>query len=71
MLNGVIDRFEEEYAVVELEDGSMLNLPKLEVPKEAKEGDVLLIKLDVSIDYNKTEKLKKEIEELTKDLWED
>ncbi|BDR68483.1 DUF3006 domain-containing protein [Clostridium tetani] len=71
MLNGVIDRFEEEYAVVELEDGSMLNLPKLEVPKEAKEGDALLIKLDVSIDYNKTEKLKKEIEELTKDLWED
>ncbi|RXI40619.1 DUF3006 domain-containing protein [Clostridium tetani] len=71
MLNGVIDRFEEEYAVVELEDGSMLNLPKLEVPKEAKEGDVLLIKLDVSIDYNKTEKLKKEIEELTKDLWEE
>ncbi|MBU5270218.1 DUF3006 domain-containing protein [Clostridium cochlearium] len=71
MLNGVIDRFEEEYVVVELEDGVMLNLPKVEVPKDAKEGDALIIKLDVFIDYNKTEKLKKEIEELTKDLWEE
>lgn len=71
MLNGVIDRFEGEYAVVELEDRSILNLPKVEVPKEAKEGDALLIRLDISIDHNKTEKLKKEIEELTKDLWEE
>lgn len=71
MLNGVIDRFEGKYAVIELEDGTMLNLEKVEIPKEAKEGDALLIKLDISIDNNKTEKLKREIEELTKNLWEE
>lgn len=71
MLNGIIDRFEEDYVVIEIEDGSMLNISKLEVPKEAKEGDALVIKLDISIDYDKTKKLKKEIEDLTKDLWEE
>ena len=45
MLNGVIDRFEEEYVVVELEDGVMLNLPKVEVPEDAKEGDAPYYKI--------------------------
>ena len=31
----IIDRFEGDYAVVELEDGSMVNMPKSLVPANA------------------------------------
>ncbi|WP_414637065.1 DUF3006 domain-containing protein [Acetobacterium sp.] len=40
------------------------------IPSSAKEGDVLDIVNDqITIDSEETEKRKKEIEELTKDLW--
>lgn len=66
----VIDRFEDIYAVCECEDESMINIEKEKIPKEAKEGDVLLVNNDnIVIDYAETEKRKKEIEELMKDMW--
>lgn len=37
----IIDRFEGEYAVVEM-DEEMLTIPLCELPAEAKEGDVLM-----------------------------
>ena len=40
----IIDRFEGEYAVVELEDGSMAYLAAKLLPG-AREGDVVLIKI--------------------------
>lgn len=36
-----IDRFEGEYAVCEVEAGKIINIPKTDIPKEAKEGDIL------------------------------
>jgi hypothetical protein len=66
----VIDRFEGDYAVCEKEDREMIDIKRDCLPKEAKEGDVLDIKGDkIIIDLKETEKRKKEIEELTKDLW--
>ncbi|MEG0772575.1 DUF3006 domain-containing protein [Clostridium sp.] len=66
----VIDRFEGDYAVCEKEDREMIDIKRHSLPKEAKEGDVLDIEGDkIIIDINETEKRKKEIEELTKDLW--
>jgi hypothetical protein len=66
----VIDRFEGDYAVCEKEDREMIDIKRDCLPKEAKEGDVLDIEGDkIIIDVNETEKRKKEIEELTKDLW--
>lgn len=66
----IIDRFEGNYAVCEKENGKMIDIRKDCLPKEAKEGDVLDIKGDkIIIDVNETERRKKEIEELTKDLW--
>ena len=70
-MKGIIDRFEGQYAVVELEDGQMINIDKAQLPVEAKEGMVILISENVTIDTEETKKRKEEIEELTKDLWEE
>jgi len=68
---GTIDRFEEEFAVVEFDDRKVVNILKDKLPKEAKEGDVLKFDHEmITIDYKETEKRRREIEELTKDLFE-
>jgi len=68
-MRGIIDRFEGDFAVVELEDGEMRNIKRELVPAEAKEGDVLNIIEVITIDYEETEKRRKKIEELTEDMW--
>jgi hypothetical protein len=62
----IIDRFEGDWAVIEYENKTF-NFPKELLPKEAKEGDVL--KFDVKIDREETEKRRKAIEDLAKDLF--
>lgn len=61
----IIDRFEGEYAVAELPDGKMINVPKILLP-DAKEGDVV----EITVDKNKTKEIKKEISELVESVWE-
>lgn len=69
-MKAIIDRFEGDFAVLELEDKNILNINKNKIPKEAKEGDVLRIENDyIVLDNEEREKLKKEIEEITKDVW--
>ena len=68
-MRGIIDRFEGDFAVVELENGEMRNIKRELVPVEAKEGDVLNIIEVISIDNEETEKRRKKIEELTEDMW--
>ena len=72
-MKGVIDRIEGEYAVVELDDETMANIKLEIIPKDAKEGDVLIIdeENNIVIDRNETENRRKLIEELTEDLWDD
>lgn len=65
-MNIIIDRFEGNFAVVELEDKRMINMPRELVPEEAREGDILVIQ--VSLD--KTEDLKRKIEKEVEGLWE-
>ncbi|WP_346928856.1 DUF3006 domain-containing protein [Clostridium sp.] len=66
----IIDRFEEEYAVCEKENMEMINIPILYLPKGVKEGDCIdLLKDKYVINHKETERLKKEIEKLTEDLW--
>lgn len=66
----IIDRFEGKYAVCEKQDRTMINIEKSKIPKESKEGDVLNIAgNEISIDIEETNKRKKEIEKLTRDLW--
>lgn len=66
----IIDRFEGNYAVCEEENKKMINIEKIKIPANAREGDVLKIIGDtITIDITETKKRKKEVEELTKDLW--
>ena len=66
----IIDRFEDEYAVVEMPDKKMLNIEKNKIPPEAKEGDVLKIENDkIFIDEIETIKRKMEIEKMMNDIW--
>ena len=62
----IIDRFEGDYAVVELDVGKCVNIPKILIP-DAKEGDVIKI----NIDRETTEERKKQIQELVNNVFED
>lgn len=62
-----IDRFEGNYAVVELENQKFANIPRLAIPNEAKEGDVII----VQIDKETTSQRKRQIQKLMDDVWAD
>lgn len=67
----IIDRFEGTYAVCEKEDRKMINIERVKIPTEAREGDMLLIEEDsIVIDKAGTEKRKSDIQKLMDDLWE-
>ncbi|NLY46736.1 MAG: DUF3006 domain-containing protein [Tissierella sp.] len=61
-----IDRFEGNFAIVELEDKSTVDMPKRLIPEGAKEGDVL----SIEIDTDETNKRKEIIKKLMDDLFE-
>jgi len=42
-LEGIIDRFEEEYAVVKLEDGQTIDWPLANLPEDLGEGEAVKI----------------------------
>ncbi|MDR0406434.1 MAG: DUF3006 domain-containing protein [Clostridiales bacterium] len=62
----IIDRFEGGFAVVELPDKTMANLPLALVPN-AKEGDVV----SIEIDARETDEVKARVEQLMKEVWND
>jgi len=68
----IIDRFEGQIAVCEnLNDASIVNVKKEKLPLNIKEGQV--VNFDGNkyvIDFKTTSLLKKDIKEITKDLWE-
>lgn len=61
-----IDRFEGEFGLVELEDGSIKNMPIYLIPQGAKEGDIIEIKINEKESLSRKER----IEDLCQDLWE-
>lgn len=63
----IIDRFEGDYAVVELPDRSTIDMSKKLIPQGAKEGDVLKIE----IDKDETAKRRERIQKLMEELWEE
>lgn len=68
----IIDRFEGIYAVCELENGEFADVPKEDIPKEAKEGDILF-KTDngYCVDKMATENKRKQIKERMNKLFKD
>ena len=62
----IIDRFEGDYVVVEIDKGNFVNLPKELVPN-AKEGDIVIIR----VDHEETNKRKEHVKDLMNQLFED
>lgn len=56
----IVDRFEDDLAVIEYEDKTF-SLPRALLPKEAKEGDVL--RLNIEIDHTATADRRRRIAE--------
>lgn len=44
----IIDRFEENFAVIECEDKSTFNIPRAILPRNAKEGDVIILSAKIN-----------------------
>lgn len=60
----IIDRFEEDYAVCELSNGKMINIPS-EVLREFNQGDVI----DIKKNEEETEKRNNEVSSLLDKLF--
>lgn len=73
MHTGIIDRFESNLAVIELETGSTTAIDKNLLPTQAQIGDQLIFHDDqsITVDEAGTKQLKKDIEELAEDLFEE
>lgn len=60
-----VDRFEGDFAVCEKDDRNMINIERIKLPKEVKEGDVLILDgAKILIDQDETKKRREEIEKL-------
>lgn len=62
----IVDRIENDYLVVELEDGNVIDMPKELCPK-AKEGDVI----DIFINEEDTKNRKEEVKNLMEEVFLD
>ncbi|CDZ23914.1 hypothetical protein CCDG5_0785 [[Clostridium] cellulosi] len=62
-----IDRFEGNFAVVELENGKFADIPRIAIPAEAREGDII----EVTVNKSETEKRRNEIREMEENLFID
>lgn len=68
----VIDQIEGKYAVCEDEKGKMINIDLDQVPKDAKVGDILVLRKGILVVDNKQTAIRrKEIEDLMDEVWED
>lgn len=66
----IVDRFEEEYAVLEKEEGGTVDVLKSELP-EVREGDVLTYENGIyTVDCEETQKRKELIREKMRKLFE-
>ncbi len=60
----IVDRIEEDFLVLELEDKKHINVPKILVPN-AREGDII----DVNINYEKRVERERKINNLKSKLF--
>jgi len=62
----IIDRFEGEFAVVETNNG-FINIPRIDIPAAAQEGDVLVLGIDKAGTDARKERIKRKMNKLFKD----
>lgn len=71
MKRAIIDRFEEDFAVCELEDESFTDIQIHLLPEGVKEGDTIVICGDcIEIDAEATKSRREAIDDLMADMWE-
>lgn len=78
-MRGIIDRFEGDYAVVEIDElipnnrKRFIDIPKSKLPNGAKQGDCITIDENIAITIDKEETLKRKakIEGLFEALFEE
>lgn len=63
----IVDRFEGDFAVVELEDGSVIDCPKALLPTNAKEGSIINITVDENATNEKLQRVTERMNKLFKD----
>ena len=63
----IIDRFEGDFAVVELPNGQMIDCPKVLFPDNAKEGSILNITVDEDATNEKLQMVTERMNRLFKD----
>lgn len=70
-MKGIIDRFEDNFAVVVTDDNDILNILRDKIPLDAAEGDFICIDGSViKIDHEETARRRKSSNK-NLDLWED
>lgn len=71
-MRGIIERFEEDCALLELDDRTTVEVDLEILPQEVHEGDVIDIAEDgtVTIDAEATAALRREVKELEAAVWE-
>lgn len=68
-MKGIIDRFEGKFALVELEDGGFIEIEIAKLPKEACEGDAIIIEEEITLDEEETKKRREEIKKIVRNFW--
>ena len=63
----IIDRFESEFAVIELANGEKVIMPKILLPDDAKEGSIIHITVDTTESKNRENRIKNKMNRLFKD----
>jgi hypothetical protein len=63
----IVDRFENDFAVCEIEKGKFVNIPIVALDSQTQEGDVIVITTDKS----ETNKRKEKIDGLMNSLFKD
>lgn len=53
----IIDRIEDDFAVIETENEKVFSIPLAIIPKNAKEGDVVFVTIDKTETLNRKERI--------------
>lgn len=71
MQKGIIDRFEGDFAIIEINDQT-IDVPRKQLPKDINIGDQVIIDGEnISFDFEGTKNLRTEIDKLANELFEE
>ncbi|NMA79037.1 MAG: DUF3006 domain-containing protein [Clostridiales bacterium] len=67
----IIDRFEGDFAIIETDEDTFMQIPRKELPQNAREGDIIVKANDeYIIDHESTKKRRQKIIDMQNSLWE-